>query len=153
MKLLLPNYYVIHYIINDAEKQLSDCWWSQTAYHRWYSHVVFCSHRCLWVVYTVACIVFFEWWPAMFFCAKYIWLGVFTRYHWAGCIFADNPSDVFFGADTALYFLRAESCMNVFFWCETFVSVFFDGETCVSVFFRTFELFDAMHAIHWAGRP
>ena len=114
MKLSLPNYYVIHYIINDAETPLSECWWSQTAYHRWYSHVVFCSHRCLWVVYTVACIVFFEWWPAMFFCAKYIWLGVFTRYHWAGCIF-DNPSDVFFGADAALYFSRAESCMNVFF--------------------------------------
>ena len=57
---------------------------------------------------------FLEWWPAMFFGAKYICLGVFTRYHWAGCIF-DNPSDVFFGADAALYFSRAESCMNVFF--------------------------------------
>ena len=58
---------------------------------------------------------FLEWWPAMFFGAKCICPGVFTRYHSPGCILADSPSNVFFGADTALYFLKVESCMDVFF--------------------------------------
>ena len=83
----------------------------------------------------------------------------------------------FWGADTALYFLRAESCINIFFdaqvgWTRFFygatvrtcffarlnyLTLFFDaqvgwtcffyGETCANVFFRTFELFDTMHAI------
>ena len=39
---------------------------------------------------------FLEWWPAMFFGAKCICLGVFTRYHSPGCILADSPSNVFF---------------------------------------------------------
>ena len=82
--------------------------------------------------------------PAQFGTHKNDSFQVFRiRNHSSGCILADSPSDVFFGADTVLYFLKVESCMNVFFWCETWVSVFF----------RTFELFDTMHAIllSWAG--
>ena len=130
--------------------------------------MVFCSHWCLWVVYTVACTVFFEWWPAMFFVRStydlvfsqgIIGLDVFSTTR-VMCFLEQTPPCIFRGRKVAwTCFLMRNFRECVFWWWNLSERVFlhvwiiwhYACHTPGGIIIRRFEVFDPIGGNWSAG--